>query len=521
MSGNTSPILSSSQLALLAEHGEERRAAVGDVLFQVGDRSYPFMAILEGEATVFDGAGREIIRHGASGFLGEVNLLSGQTVFLTAVVSQPMRYIAVDRDVLRRLLFEEGPLGDVLLSAFVARREALQQVGGIGVEIVGPRSSEATRAMVDFVRGSRVPYTWHEEEPGGDVPLVRLPGGQELWAPSTGQVSRALGIGLELAPREEVDLLVIGGGPAGLGAAVYGASEGLDTLVVESTALGGQAGTSRRIENYLGFPAGISGSELTSRAVTQARKFEARTASPYRALSLEAGYERHVVRLEEGHEIAARAVILATGAQYRRLPVEGLADYEGLSVFYAAGPPEAQLCGAKRVAVVGGGNSAGQAAVWLARGGALVTLLHRRGDLRETMSDYLVHELERYGVAVRDRSEVAALHGADGQLEGVTMHDGQRLDFAFLFLFLGALPCTEWLGDVVACDDKGFVLTGADAGADALLETSVPGIYAAGDVRSGSTKRCATAVGEGAMAVQFVHRHLALRSPARARSSAG
>ena len=267
-------------------------------------------------------------------------------------------------------------------------------------------------------------------------------------APTTGQVSRALGIGRELEPREEVDLVVVGAGPAGLGAAVYGASEGLDTLVIDSTALGGQAGSSRRIENYLGFPAGISGSELTSRAVTQARKFDARLATPFRALSLEPGTGRHTLVLEEDHEIAARAVLLATGAQYRRLPVEGLSDYEGVSIFYAAGPPEAQLCGAERVAVVGGGNSAGQAAVWLARGGALVTLLHRRADLRETMSDYLIRELERYGVAIRDRSEIAELHGADGQLEAVTLRSGERLPFSFLFLFLGAQPCTEWLGDV-------------------------------------------------------------------------
>ncbi len=211
----------------------------------------------------------------------------------------------------------------------------------------------------------------------------------------------------------------------------------------------------------------------------------------------------------------ARAVLLATGAQYRRLPVDELAEYEGHTVFYAAGPPEAQACGAQRVGVVGGGNSAGQAAVWLARGGALVTLLHRRGDLRETMSDYLILELERYGVAVRDRSEIAELHGADGRLEAVTLHDGDRLPFSFLFLFLGALPCTEWLGDVVARDDKGFILTGTEADAEGLLETSVPGIFAAGDVRSGSTKRCATAVGEGAMAVQFVHGRLAALSRVR------
>lgn len=514
-----SPVLSASQLALLASHGEERTAAAGDVLYRIGDLRYPFIAIIEGEAVIVDQAGNEIVRHGPSGFLGEINLLSGQTVFVTAIVTKPMRYIAVDRDALRPLLFDDGPLGDLLLSAFMARREALQQFDGVGVEIVGPRSSEPTRAIVDFVRSNRLPYSWHDTEQVPDpavaelgpesLPLVRLPGGQELFGPSSGQVSRALGIGLELAPREEVDLVVIGGGPAGLGAAVYGASEGLSTLVVEGTALGGQAGTSRRIENYLGFPAGISGSELTTRAITQARKFTARTATPYRAVSLEPGDERHVVHLEEGREVVARAVLLATGAAYRRLPVEGLAEYEGISIFYAAGPPEAHRCGARRVGVVGGGNSAGQAAVWLARGGALVTLLHRRADLRETMSDYLVLELERYGVAVRDRSEIVELHGADGQLEAVTLQDGERLPFSFLFLFLGALPCTEWLGDVVARDEKGFVLTGEGAGADGLLETSVPGIFAAGDVRSGSVKRCATAVGEGAMAVQFVHARLA------------
>jgi thioredoxin reductase (NADPH) len=320
---------------------------------------------------------------------------------------------------------------------------------------------------------------------------------------------RALGVGRELAPREEVDLLVVGGGPAGLAAAVYGASEGLDTLVVESTALGGQAGSSRRIENYLGFPAGISGTELTSRAVSQARKFGARPAKPYRAIALEPGNGRHLVRLEEEHEIAARAVVLATGADYRRLACDRLSEYEGLSVFYAAGPPEAQLCGASRAAVVGGGNSAGQAAVWLARGGALVTLLHRRADLHETMSEYLIQELERYGVAVRDRSEIAALHGRGGQLEAVTLKSGEQLPFAFLFFFLGAQPCTEWLDDAVARAADGFILTGDAAGAGNLLETSVPGIFAAGDVRSGSTKRCAAAVGEGSMAVQFVHEHIA------------
>ena len=214
------------------------------------------------------------------------------------------------------------------------------------------------------------------------------------------------------------------------------------------------------------------------------------------------------MKLEDGHEIAARAVVLSTGADYRRLPVDDLEQYEGISVFYAAGPPEARLCGAQRVAVVGGGNSAAQAAIWLARGGALVTLLHRRADLAETMSQYLIADLDRYGVAVRDRSEIAELHGSDDRLEAVTLTDGARLDFSFLFLFLGAKPCTDWLGECIARDGDGFVLTGEPAGGGALLETSVPRVFAAGDVRSGSTKRCATAVGEGAAVVRLVHEHV-------------
>ena len=523
-----SPALTVSQLATLAGLGEERSASAGDTLYRIGDQSYPFVAVIEGEVAVLDAAGNEITRHGPARFLGEVNLLSGQAAFVTAIAATPLRYIAVDREALRSLLFDDGPLSSIVLATFIARREALQQVAGLGVEIVGPHSSAPTRRLLEFVRGNRLPFTWRDPELADDpdaaalvagldpsaVPLVRLPGGVQMHAPSPAELSRALGIGRELAAREEVDLLIVGAGPAGLGAAVYGASEGLETLVVESSALGGQAGESRRIENYLGFPAGITGSELTMRAVVQGRKFGARSATPYRAVALEPGEGRHTVRLEDGQEIVARAVLLATGAQYRRLPVESLSEYEGVSVFYAAGPPEQQLCGASRVGVVGGGNSAGQAAVWLARGGALVTLLHRRADLRETMSDYLVRELERYRVAVRDRSEIAALHGDAGRLEAVTLKTGEHIPLSFLFLFLGARPCTEWLDEAIARDDDGFILTGPAVGSENLLETSVPGVFAAGDVRSGSTKRCATAVGEGAMAVQFVHGRLAQQAAA-------
>jgi thioredoxin reductase (NADPH) len=523
-----SPALTASQLATIAELGEERTASEGDALYRIGDERYPFIVILEGEVAVLDAAGNEITRHGPAKFLGEVNLLSGQAAFVTALASKPLRYIAVEREALRSLLFDDGPLSSLVLETFIARREALQQVAGLGLEIIGPHSSAPTRRVVEFARSNRLPFTWRNPELAddpdaaalvadldpSDLPLVRLPGGVDIQAPSPAELSRALGIGRVLASREEVDLLIVGAGPAGLGAAVYGASEGLETLVVESTALGGQAGESRRIENYLGFPAGITGAELTTRAVVQARKFGARSATPYRAVALQPGDGRHLVQLEEGQEVVARTVLLATGAQYRRLPVDGLSDYEGLSVFYAAGPPERQLCGASRVGVVGGGNSAGQAAVWLARGGALVSLLHRRADLRETMSDYLVRELERYRVAVRDRSEISALHGDAGRLEAVTLTSGERVPLSFLFLFLGARPCTEWLDEAIARDDDGFILTGPAVGSENFLETSVPGIFAAGDVRSRSTKRCATAVGEGAMAVQFVHARLAQQAAA-------
>jgi thioredoxin reductase (NADPH) len=517
----TRPVLSEAQFDKLRARGEERSAAAGDVLFRVGDQRYPLIAILEGEAAILDASGNEIIRHAAGGFLGEINLLSGQTVYLTAVATEPMRYIAVEREQVRELMADDEPFADMIISTFIARREALQEVDGVGLEILGQWSDAETRALVEWVRRARLPYSFYDIErdetarttvealAGGPLPLVRLPGGEDLWGPTSGQLFRAIGIGLELAKRETVDLLIVGAGPAGLGAAVYGASEGLNTLVIEAGSLGGQAGTSRRIENYLGFPAGISGAELSMRAIAQARKFAARTATPYRAMALEPGTDSHVVRLEDDHCIEARAVLLATGAQYRRLPVDNLEDYEGRSIFYAAGPPEAKLCGGTAVGVIGGGNSAAQAAIWLARGGASVTLMHRRADLRETMSDYLIHDLARYNVAVRDRSEVTELHGEDGELEAVTLTDGARVELRFLFLFLGASPCTEWLDDTVARDEHGFVLTGAAAGADGLLETSVPGVFAAGDVRSGSVKRCATAVGEGAMVVAFVHERMA------------
>jgi len=515
------PRLTPAQLDALAEVGEERRARAGETLFAIGDHDFPFLAVIDGQVAVVDAGREEIARFGPSEFVGETSLLTGQTAFLTAVALEPTHYVAVERERLRGLLFDDGSLSDLMLSTFTARRERLQAIHGLGVEIIGPQSSQATRRIVESIRANRIPFTWRDPDEDVDaagvvagldksqLPLVRLPGGAELNAPSVAQLSQALGVGRTLQRREEVDLVIVGGGPAGLAAAVYGASEGLETLVIEAHALGGQAGTSQRIENYLGFPGGITGAELTGRAAVQAFKFGARTATPYRGISLEPHERRLLLELDEGHTIVARTVVLATGAEYRRLPLENLSDYEGISVFYAAGPPEGQLCAGSRVIVVGGGNSAGQAAVWLSRNGSLVTLLHRRRDLDETMSDYLIQELARFGVQVRDQSEVVELRGANGHLNSVTLKSGERVPASFLFLFLGARPCSEWLDGTVATDDSGFIETGSAVGGAALLETSVPGVFAAGDVRSGSTKRCAAAVGEGAMAVQLVHAHLA------------
>jgi thioredoxin reductase (NADPH) len=512
-----SPTLTDTQIQTLAAIGEEREAPAGEILYRVGDTpDYPFIVITHGSVAILDADGSERTRHGPSNFLGELNLLSGQRVLITAVVAEPLRYIAVEREALRSLLFDDGPLSDLVLSAFIERREALQQLDGIGIEITGPRTSPATREMLDFARSNLLPFTWSDTTPAegsprdstAAAPTVRLPGGTELRSPTIGEVSRALGIGRVLKAHEETELLILGAGPAGLGAAVYAASEGLQTTIVDSLALGGQARWSRRIENYLGFPAGISGAELMGRAAMQARKFGASLASPFTATRLQCHGDHHTVTLNDGHEITCRALILATGAKYRQLAVDGLDQYQGISVFYAAGPPEAQMTAAARVGVVGGGNSAGQAAVWLARNGALVTLIHRRPSIRETMSSYLVGELGRYGVLLRDASEIDNVTGSSGHLESVTLTSGETLPMSFLFLFLGASPHTRWLTDTIALDADGFILTGEAAGTGSPLQTSTPGIYAAGDARADSVKRCASAVGEGAMAIQLVHAHL-------------
>ena len=515
------------------------------MLFREGDEGYDFFTILSGTVALVDGHGtpdeRELAVREEREFLGELNLLTGERVYVTAVVREPGAVIEVPAAEVQRIMGAEPQLSDLLLRAFLRRRARLTRQQS-GVQLIGSRFSPDVRRLREFLIRNRQPYGFVDLEDDvsaetalrdlglepHETPVALVRGGGVLNNPSNAELAAALGLArAATAPAATYDLVVVGGGPAGLGAAVYGASEGLATLVVEGVATGGQAGTSARIENYLGFPAGLSGAELAQRALLQANKFGARTRVPAPAVGLADRDGEWVVALEDGDEVVARAVIVATGAQYRRLAVEGLSRFDGAGVYYAATPGEAVLCRGEQVVVVGGGNSAGQAALFLAQTTARVLLVIRRSGLEATMSRYLIDQLARTpAVEVLPETEVVAVAG-DQSLERITLarrhhQDPVEIDAAALFVFIGAEPRTSWLGGRLAQDRSGFLLTGAaipDADAQQrwaalgraplFLEASRPGVFAAGDVRSGSVKRVASAVGEGAMAVTLVHQHLA------------
>jgi thioredoxin reductase (NADPH) len=474
-------------------------------------------------------------------FVGDLNMLSGQAVYLSAVVRKGGKVLAISSERLREVVTEEPDLSDIILKAFLARR-AWGMRTGLGLRIVGSRhSSDATR-LREFAARNRLPHVWIELEEDqeaeallekygakpSETPVTIWQGEDVLKNPTNAEFARTIGLKVD-APRERTyDLVVVGAGPAGLGASVYGASEGLSTLALESIALGGQAGTSSRIENYLGFPAGLSGFELASRALVQADKFGARTAVPEEALNLkrEDGYYR--IGLSEGGEVVARSVIAASGARYRRLDVPRLGRFEGVSIHYAATEAEAQRCEGEEAVVVGGGNSAGQAAVFLAGRTRRVYLLIRGDDLGKSMSRYLVDRImDAENIELLATTEIRELMGED-RLEGVVVEDNRSgarrtLGARALFVFIGAEANTGWLEGAVELDERGFILTGKALDSSALegnvweglsrepylLETSLPGVFATGDVRSGSIKRVASAVGEGSMAVRFVNQYLA------------
>ena len=538
------PTLREDQIEILKRYGQTRKTEVGDILFRAGDTSNDFIVVLEGEVEVIDdfaGEARTIGVFLPGRFLGELNMLTGQAMYLSAMVRKDGEVLAIPRERLKEVVTEEPNLSDIILRAFLARRSYMMRTG-LGLRIIGSRHSGDATRLREFAARNRLPHVWIEleEDPEAEALLERFgakpseapvtiwQGEDVLKNPTNSEFAHTVGLEIDAPWERTYDLVVVGAGPAGLGASVYGASEGLSTLALESVALGGQAGTSSRIENYPGFPAGLSGFELASRVLVQADKFGARTAVPQEAVGLRREDGHYLVELSDGGEVAARSVIAASGARYRRLEVARLGRFEGVSVHYAATEAEALRCEGEEVAVVGGGNSAGQAALFLAGRTRKVYLLIRGEDLSKSMSRYLVDRImNTQNVELLASTEVRELLGEE-RLEGILVEDNRSgahltLGVRALFVFIGAEANTGWLEGTVELDERGFVLTGRELDGSALeegawqersrepflLETSLPGVFAAGDVRSGSIKRCASAVGEGAMAVRLVHQYLA------------
>jgi thioredoxin reductase (NADPH) len=542
-----SPVLSAAELAEVAEFGVEQPIEVGQLLFEAGESSYDLFVVLEGEVEIVavvgpndDGSDHEpIFVFGPGNFVGELNLLTGQRRFLTARVSQAGRVLVIPQPDFRRLMSLRPALAGVIFSALLARRELLRTgEGAQAIRIIGSRYSPEAMSLRAFAEHSRLAHTWIDVEDAEDIeallstmdlcppdmPVVITP--TEILRRATPAVfAEHLGLTYQPKPGYIFDLVVVGSGPAGLAASVYGASEGLRTVSLDAMAIGGQAGSSSRIENYTGFPNGISGGDLTARSAVQAMRLGARLNAPCEVVGLrvEAGF--HVVILRDGSEIPTRAVIVASGASYRRLDVEDLERFEGAGVYYAATDLEARVCDGRPVLVVGGGNSAGQAAIHLGEHNCSVTIAIRRDDLTQSMSQYLIERIVADPkINLLTGVEVQTLAG-EAHLDGVTLRhtatgQEQAIPCSGLFCFIGAQPATGWLCDGVLLDQDGFVLTDRQlsgsiaAGTSSPLpfETSVPGVFAAGDVRNGSMKRVAAAVGEGSSAVRSVHERLATQT---------
>lgn len=535
------PKLDEDELAVLGALGTLRSTAAGEYLYREGDTTYDFYVVLSGAVDIVLGVNSEerlLARHGPGRFLGELNLLTGMRVYVSARVAEPGEVLVVSRAVLQQVIATRPRLGDTILGAFVARRSVLLHHAAPAIRVIGSRFSPQCHQIREFLARIRIPHEWVDPDrdadverllhefglTAGELPVV-IATGSVLRNPTTGALAEFLGLTIDRAPGRLFDIVVVGAGPAGLAAAVYGASEGLQTVGIEALAAGGQAGASPRIENYLGFPTGIAGGDLVQRAVVQAEKFGAHLTLLCAATSLREEARHLVVRLSDGTDVTGRTVIAATGARYRRLEASRLREFEGRGVYYAATEIEAHLCAASPVVVVGGGNSAGQAALFLAERGNSVTIVVRRPDLGAGMSRYLVERIQEDSrIEARTNAEVTHLEG-DEALESVRVRgpDGDVvLSCAALFSFIGAEPTAAWLSGYAAVDGNGFVLTDGSLGEEHLdsrwhalarrplpFETSCPGLFAVGDVRAGSTKRVAAAVGEGAASMRSVHEYLA------------
>jgi thioredoxin reductase (NADPH) len=532
------PILTPAQIERITPLGHERAFEAGEILWEQGETNRPLMLILEGEIEILSDRDTLVTIHRPGNFSGDVDMIAGHPAVVRARARQAGRVLEVPADRLRSLVQTDPELSQTFLRAFIHRRTLLMSRSAGNVVLIGSRHSASTLTLQEFLTRNNQPYEYIDADRDAsvqttlegfgvgvdDVPVFICSGRQVLKKPTIEEVAECLG--LNRLSRDVVrDLVVIGAGPAGLAAAVYGASEGLDVLVLESTAPGGQAGSSSRIENYLGFPTGVSGQDLASSALLQAQKFGAELVVARTAVALQCGRHTHRVDLGAGVSVSARVVVIATGVKYRKPDIPDLSRFEGVGVYYGATPVEALLCQGEDVIVVGGANSAGQAAIFLSEGGRRVTMLVRGPGLSETMSRYLIRRIEEApNIELKVQTEIVALEGAD-DLEGVTWRsaDGKvtTAPIRHVFMMTGANPNTGWLQNCVALDEKGFVKAGPDllpsdlaasgwplSRPPLLFETNRPGVFAVGDVRAGSVKRVAAAVGEGSVCIQLVHKVL-------------
>src|SRR5712692_2442663 len=536
------PTLTPAQIARIAAHGRVRQFQRGEVLVEAGEQVVPFFVVTAGqlEAVRPSGATEALVAvHGPGQFTGEVNMLSGRRALVRSRATEAGEVIELDREHLLALVQTDSELSELFMRAFILRRVELIAHGLGDVVLVGSSHCSGTLRVKEFLTRNGHPYSYIDLDrdadvqalldrfhvAAADVPVVICRGEVVLRNPTNQQIAECLGFNAAIDQTQIRDVVIVGAGPSGLAAAVYAASEGLDVLVLETNSPGGQAGSSSKIENYLGFPTGISGQELAARAYTQAQKFGAQLMIAS-AKGLVCDRKPYAVGIDDGSRVPARAIVIATGAEYRRLSLDNLSQFEGSGIYYGATFVEAQLCGGEEVAVVGGGNSAGQAAVFLAQTARRVHVLVRSSGLVESMSRYLIRRLEENpNIVLRTQTEIVALEGGD-HLERIRWRDNmtgsfETQDVRHLFVMTGAVPSTRWLNGCLALDAKGFIKTGPDlsrddlaaahwplARAPHLLETSLPGVFAVGDVRGGNIKRVASAVGEGSIAVAFVHQVL-------------
>ncbi len=537
------PRLTPAQIDRIATVGHRRNMRAGEVLFDVGDQNTHFFVVLSGAIDIVRPIGEReepVIAHKPGEFTGEINMLSARRSLVRARAAGDGAVIAVDRDDLRALVQRDSELSEILMRAFILRRVSLMSQDANDMVLLGSRHSGSTQHIKEFLSRNGQPFTYQdvETDPGvqvlldrfhigvNEVPVIVCQGGHVFKNPTIEALSTALGLSAELDSKDVREVVIVGAGPTGLAAAVYGASEGLDVLVLESTAPGGQAGTSSKIENYLGFPTGISGQALSGRALSQAEKFGAEVAIGRTVVRLDCDSRPYRLYLSDGQELRTRTIVIASGVRYRKLDLPSLARFEGAGVFYCATYLESQPCRGEEVIIVGGGNSAGQAAVYLASVAKQVHVLVRGPGLADSMSRYLIQRIESTpNIALRTRTMVDALEGDDGLQRVGWRHldTGERevRDIRNLFLMTGADPNTHWLEGCLVLDEKKFVKTGADLLPEDLasshwplgrrpylMETSIPGVFCVGDARASSVKRVASAVGEGSICVQLVHRAL-------------